>query len=333
MAAPVAGVSTPQLKVSPEIALTGATGFIGTTLITHLTNAGWRVRALYRPRSGRVPPNLPGVEWFAGDLNDAAALNTLVTGTHAVIHCAGAVRGASRADFDQVNEDGALRVSQAAARQVHTPRFLLISSLAARMPELSHYAGSKWRGESAIKATAENLRWTVLRPPAVYGPGDRELLPLFRSIANGFAPLPAGANGRFSMIYVEDLAVAVVCWLTEDTGYGQTFELDDGREGGYNWDAVLEIGGRVLRGGASVRRVPIPIPLLNLAAYTNLAAAKLLGYAPMLTPGKVREITHEDWLCDNREFTQVTGWQPAFGLEQGLACIFNKNIATLQEIL
>jgi nucleoside-diphosphate-sugar epimerase len=79
--------------------------------------------------------------------------------------------------------------------------------------------------------------------------------------------------------------------------------------------------------------VPIPIPLLNLAAYTNLAAAKLLGYAPMLTPGKVREITHEDWLCDNSEFTQVTGWQPAFGLEQGLSLIFNKNIATLQEIL
>lgn len=285
------------------------------------------MRALYRPRSGRVPPSLPGVEWLPGNLEDEDALGALVAGTHAVIHCAGAVRGASRADFDRVNADGARRVARAAARQAQTPRFLLISSLAARVPELSHYAGSKWRGECAVKAASENMRWTVLRPPAVFGPGDRELLPLFRCIASGFAPLPAGANSRFSLIYVEDLATAVVRWLAADAGYGQTFELDDGRAGGYDWDTVLDIAGRVLRGGAPVRRIPIPIPLLNLAALANLAAARLMGYAPMLTMGKVREITHPDWLCDNNKFMLITGWRPAFGLEQGLACTFGKNLA------
>lgn len=285
------------------------------------------MRALYRPRSGRVPPSLPGVEWSPGNLEDEDALGSLVAGTHAVIHCAGAVRGASRADFDRVNTDGARRIALAAARQAQTPRFLLISSLAARVPELSHYAGSKWRGECAVKTASENLRWTVLRPPAVFGPGDRELLPLFRCIARGFAPLPAGANRRFSLIYVDDLATAVVRWLAADAGYGQTFELDDGHAGGYDWDTVLDIAGRVLRGGAPVRRVPIPVPLLNLAALANLAAARLLGYAPMLTTGKVREITHPDWLCDNSKFMLTTGWQPAFGLEQGLACTFGKNPA------
>lgn len=327
------GLDVPQLSDAPELALTGATGFIGTALLSHLTGAGWRVRALYRPRKGRVPANLPGVQWLPGELDDQDALNALVAGTHAVIHCAGAVRGVGRADFDRVNEDGAQRVALAAARQVQTPRFLLISSLAARMPELSHYAGSKWRGECAIKASSENMRWTVLRPPAVFGPGDREMLPLFRSIANGFAPLPAGANGRFSLLYVEDLATAVVHWLAADAGYGQTFELDDGYAGGYDWDAVLDIAGRVLRGGAPVRRVPIPISVLNLAAHVNLAAARVLGYAPMLTTGKVREITHPDWVCDNFELTRITGWRPAFGLERGLACIFGKNHATRQETL
>ena len=86
------------------------------------------------------------------------------------------------------------------------PRFLLMSSLAARMPQLSDYAASKRRGELAVEAAPENLRWTVLRPPAVYGPGDRELLPLFRWVARGIAPLPAGGGGRFSLLYVDDLA-------------------------------------------------------------------------------------------------------------------------------
>ncbi len=268
---------------------------------------------------------LPGVEWLPGDLADEKALAALVAGTAAVIHCAGVVRGSSRADFDRINADGARRIARAAANQAESPRFLLISSLAARMPGLSDYAGSKWRGECAVTEACGNMRWTILRPPAVYGPGDRELLPLFRCMARGYAPLPAGAYGRFSLIYVEDLAVAVMRWLAVDAGYGQTFELDDGCAGGYDWNGVLRIAGRALRGGARVRRIPVPIPLLKLVAGGNLVAGRLLGYAPMLTPGKVREITHPDWLCDNEKFRIVAGWQPVFGLEQGLIRTLGKD--------
>lgn len=314
------------MTARPEVALTGATGFIGTALLRRLTGAGWHVRALYRPRKGYVPQSLPEVDWFPGRLDEDDALAALVAGTDAVIHCAGAVRGASRADFDRVNADGARCVAQVAARQARAPRFLLISSVAARMPQVSHYAASKLRGECAVKAVSGGMRWTVLRPSAVFGPGDRELLPLFRCMASGFAPVPAGAKGRFSLIYVEDLTAAVARWLAADAGYGQTFELDDGRVGGYDWDTVLEIAGCVLRGGAPVRRIPIPIPLLSLVALANLATARLLGYAPMLTTGKVREIAHPQWLCDNEPFMRVTGWQPAFGLKRGLACTFGKDL-------
>lgn len=315
-----------QLSVGNMVAVTGATGFIGSTLLQQLTKAGWQVRALYRPKKSRPPPSISGVQWLAGELNDSEALNALLLGVHAVIHCAGAVRGASQTDFDRVNEVGALNVAQAAAIQAQPPRFLLISSLAARMPDLSYYAGSKWRGEVAIKTVAANLRWTILRPPAVYGTGDRELLPLFRSMANGFAPLPAPANGRFSMIHVDDLTKAMLRWLEADAGYGQTFELDDGHAGGYDWDTVLNISSHVLRGGATVRRVPIPITLLKLVAITNLVSSKLFGYAPMLTLGKVREITHTDWVSDNSAIMQVMDWKPEIMLEQGLARIFDKNL-------
>jgi len=316
------------LTATSLVALTGATGFIGAALLSHLRGAGWRVRALYRPRTGRVPPPMPGVEWLPGDLEDQGALNALVAGTDAVIHCAGAVRGASRADFDRVNADGAGRFARAAASLPRPPRFLLMSSLAARMPHLSDYAGSKWRGECAVKASSETLRWTVLRPPAVFGPGDRELLPLFRCIASGFAPLPAGTSGRFSLLYVDDLATAVLSWLAAGTGDGLTFELDDGRPGGYDWDTVATVAGRALRAGKPVRRIPIPVPLLGLAAFANLGAARLLGYAPMLTPGKVREITHPDWLCDSHAFALATGWRPTIGLEPGLARAYGKQDET-----
>ncbi|MBI5920575.1 MAG: NAD-dependent epimerase/dehydratase family protein [Betaproteobacteria bacterium] len=288
-------------------------------LLRCLTGAGWQVRALYRTRTGRNPPPLPGVEWLPGDLEDQTALNTLVAGTDAVIHCAGVVRGANRSDFDPVNAAGAGQVARAAANQERVPRFLLISSLAARMPQLSHYAASKWRGECEVRGALENRRWTVLRPPAVYGLGDRELLPLFRCIAKGYAPLPAGRNRRFSLIHVDDLALAVLRWLEVDACYGQTFELDDGHPGGYSWDTVLSLAGLALRQSAEVRRVPIPVPLLYLVAWVNLASSRLFGYAPMLTPGKMREIMHPDWVCDNHAITLATGWRPNLGLEIGLA--------------
>ncbi len=306
------------------VALTGATGFIGAALLAHLVDGGWRVRALCRPRAARVPPQLPGVEWLSGDLDDSPALNALVAGTDAVIHCAGAVRGARRVDFDRVNVHGTDRLARAAARLPLAPRFLLLSSLAARMPELSHYAASKRQGETALEAVPEKLRWTILRPPAVYGPGDRELMPLFRCIANGFAPVPAGPPGRFSLLHVDDLATAVLRWLEADTGYGETFEVDDGRSGGYDWNTVVTLAGRALRVGGSVRRVPIPRSLLGLAAWANLGTSGLLGYAPMLTPGKARELTHPDWLCDSRPFALATGWRPIIDLEPGLARAYGR---------
>lgn len=265
---------------------------------------------------------MPGVQWVQGDLGDSHALAALVAGTDAVVHCAGAVRGARRSDFDRVNAEGAGRIAAAAARLAPAPRFLLLSSLAARMPELSDYAASKWRGECAVKAAAKDMRWTILRPPAVFGPGDRELAPLFRCIARGFAPLPANAKGRFSLIHVDDLASAVLRWLAADAGYGRTFELDDGRPGGYDWDSVLTLAGHALRRASRVRQVAIPVPLLRVAAWANLGAARLLGYAPMLTPGKVREITHPDWVCDSHDFADAIGWQPTIGLESGLAQMY-----------
>ena len=122
--------------MSRTIVITGATGFIGSMLAKRLASNGWHIRALVRSASlGKRPKNIK-LEWITGDLEDMESLKRLVAGADAIVHCAGAVRGASQEDFNCINVDGVARLVQAAAEQNPKPRFLLLSSLAAREPQL-----------------------------------------------------------------------------------------------------------------------------------------------------------------------------------------------------
>lgn len=298
------------------VSITGATGFIGGTTARLLTASGWRVRALVRPGSlGRRPAGLDA-EWISGDLADADSLARLVAGATAVLHCAGAVRGADRTDFERINVDGTALLARAAAAEPTAPRFLLVSSLAARAPELSFYAASKRGGEEQLAALAGGLCWGAVRPAAVYGPGDREMLPLFESMFRGLAPVIGATTNRVSLVHVDDLAAALAAWLERGQEPGAVYEAGDGRPGGYSWREIIDIAQRLR--GRRIVRMPVPIPLVRLIARINLAAARLTGRAPMLSPGKVRELTHPDWVADNTRLQAETGWTARIPLAEGL---------------
>ena len=299
---------------SGKVAITGVSGFIGNFLAHFLGEKGWRVKGLVRP--GRRLEGPRSWEVVHGCLEDFAALRRLLEEVEVVIHCAGQVRGASYDDFARINVTGLENLLEVAASCKKPPRIIHFSSLAARQPQLSWYAASKREGEERLQARASGLDWTILRPPAVYGPGDREMLPVFRLMARGIAPVPGNGESRFSLLHVEDLAAAVEMIL-ESPQPGRTFELGDGREVGYDWFEVIEIA-TSLR-GRPVRRLHVPLSLLSLAAGVNLTLARLFSYRPMLTPGKVREIAHSDWVADHRELAAATGWQPRIGLEVGLS--------------
>lgn len=301
-----------------RIAVTGATGFIGRAICRVMHESGFAVRILVRSLQRAQSLGAYVDETVAGDLHDREALSRLVDGVFAVVHCAGVVRGARQADFDYVNVEGLenLVAVMSAVRPEGSARLLSLSSLAAREPALSFYANSKFRGEQLLIQKAQALNWLALRPPAVYGPGDRELLPVFRLMSMGIAPLPGSTDARFSMLYVDDIAGVVLSWLRQSVPPSGVFSLDDGTPGGYSWqDVAAVVSGLCQR---TVRVVHVPAALLNVPAWVNRALAQLCGYAPMLTPEKLRELRHPDWVCDNRALQQVLDWSPRYQLERGL---------------
>ncbi len=258
---------------------------------------------------------MAGVDIIEGDLSPPA-LAALIDGAAAVVHLAGVVRGASRQDFDAVNLQGSASLLAALGDAPSSPQLLLVSSLAAREPRLSWYAASKRAAEDLLPEHGE-LDWTVLRPPAVYGPGDEEMLPVFELMSRGLATVPGSSTARLSLVHVDDLCAAVIACLQSDASRHSVFTLHDGKAGGYDWAELA-----ALVGGLSGRRVrlwQVPRPLLDGVARCNLALARLTGRAPMLTPPKLRELRHSDWVVDNEAISAATGWQPRIGLAEGLA--------------
>ncbi|WP_293451230.1 SDR family NAD(P)-dependent oxidoreductase [Phenylobacterium sp.] len=273
--------------------MTGATGFLGRRIVHALTADGWRVRVLSRrdPAAPLWGPDAPEV--IPGDLDDEDALRRLCGGADVVIHGAGLVKARSRAAFFAVNAAGARRVADAAA---DTPHVVLVSSLTAREPHLSHYSASKAAGEAAM-AEALGGRLTVARPCAIYGPGDRELLPVFQAAAvSPILPLLA-PDARVAMIHVEDAARQVAA-LAARPPKGHVVALTDDRPEGYSWRDLMAEAARAC--GREPRFAPVPKALVRAVGITN-DFIRFLGATPMLTSAKTRELLHPNWAVSPEE--------------------------------
>jgi len=298
------------------VAITGATGFIGQRIVNRLADAGWRIKAITRKKN----VDTQSIHWIQGDLSNLTALNNLVKDASAVIHCAGAVRGSSYEDFEQTNVAGTENLLHAIAQKKQPPRFLLISSLAARESDLSWYAKSKKQAEQLVTNHSVNLSWTIFRPTAVYGPGDKELKPLFQATQKGLLPVVGKLQNRFGLIHVDDLVSAIQIWLDSTTPCKHIYELDDGTPGGYSFESLANLAQEVW--GRPVRCIVVPHFLIKNAAVINLWLARIFQYSPMLTPGKVKELHHHDWVCDNTPLIHdLPGWQPRIHLHESLPLI------------
>ena len=277
------------------IAITGATGFVGNRVVA-LAKAP--LRAVVR----RSQPARPGVAWIAGDLADTPALIRLCEGASAVIHIAGVVSAPDRAGFDAGNVAGTAAML-AAARDAGVARFVHVSSLAAREPQLSMYGASKAKAEALVADSA--LDWVIVRPPGVYGPDDREMLDIYKLAMRGLYVAPPG---RMSLIHVDDLAQALLA-LAGRGPSRQTLEIDDGAAGGIaHADFARAIGTGLGRG---VRVMPLPLSMLHLAAR--------LGVSAKLTRDRANYIAHPDWVARGGNAALAELWVPQVGLAAGVA--------------
>jgi nucleoside-diphosphate-sugar epimerase len=271
----------------PLAAVTGATGFVGRRLVHALTSAGWRVRVLVRPSGTGTWLNAE-TEVVKGDLDDLAALETLVRGATVVIHAAGLIKARSPREFHAVNADGARRMAQA----VGEGRMILISSLAAREPALSDYAASKRAGEAAAREVLGE-RLVTLRPPAIYGPGDRETLALFRLAGlSPCLPTPASAAARLALAHVDDVAASVLARLDGLWTPG-VFAVGGARPEGYGWPEIFATAAEAM--GRRPVLAPVPDALIQAAAAASEAVAQLRGKPAIFNRGKARELLHADW--------------------------------------
>jgi nucleoside-diphosphate-sugar epimerase len=301
--------------MSRLVAITGATGFLGRYIVAAFAATGWRVRILARQPVDH--PQLAGLQLdvVLGDLSNRQALRTLVDGADVIVHAAGLIKARSVAAFETVNIRGTANLARAIEESQVTARVLLVSSMAAREPELSTYARTKRAAEQLLMAVlSRRCDLNIVRPCAIYGPWDRETLTIFRAVGYHIFLRPRIAHGRVAVIHAEDAAAAIATLCDQGPPHS-VFELTDERTQGYSWDEIVGTAQSAMDSRAFV--IPLPGSAVRAAAAVSLAAARVLRRTPMFTPEKAAEILHADWGSTAECQPPRDLWRPAIGLAQG----------------
>ena len=312
-----------------RVLVTGGHGFVGSHLVERLLAGGVEVRCLSRRRE--VPERLRGLalEVVAGDLETGVGLRAALVGVEEVWHLGALTRSRTRREMLAVNTAGTLRLAREALDLGLSGRFVFCSSLAAVGPAtgphalteeaplqpVTTYGLSKRRAEEGLALLGSKLPWVIVRPPAVYGPRDKDFLALFQAAARGLLPFVGSPGRRLSLIHVEDLVAGMLAagrgegtvqrawFVTTDPPVSQT-ELADG--------VAVAVGRRP-------RRLGLPSSAARLLGTLADLGAQLTGVAPLLTRERVREVGEGNWICSGAALARATGWRSSIALGPGLA--------------
>jgi len=312
-----------------NVLITGASGFIGSHLAELLLKKNYKVRCLLRKTSSTAwLKDLP-VELVYGDLFDTEALHRAVEGVDYVYHSAGLTKARTEDEYFRGNTLGTKNILDA-ARQ-YSPglrRFVLFSSQAAAGPSptkepinedvpahpITTYGRSKLAAEQECHAAGNAVRYTIVRPPVVYGPRDKDVFEFFHTVSRGIQPM-AGLHQKFvSMIYVDDLVRGTVMAAESEKTIGQTYFISS--KGVYGWRELGEISRQAL--GRKVLRVRVPEPGIYAIAAVAELMAKFSSKPALINFEKARDMVQNFWTCDASKAKRDFGFEEEIGIEQGI---------------
>jgi nucleoside-diphosphate-sugar epimerase len=311
--------------------VTGGTGFLGSHVVEHLSRAKRPVRVLVRSSSDtRFLKSLPDVELCEGAIDDLSSVKRAAQGVSGIVHVAGLVKARSADEFMRVNRGGTENLLDAALEnRASVKRFVLVSSLAALRPSdasgapvpedaeprpVTDYGKSKLAAERAALAKKGELSLVILRPPAIYGPRDKEILAFFKSIKLGVLPLLGSTQNKLSMIYGSDCAAACIAALDRDVPSGSTYHVDDGSV--HTLEELIMFAEAAM-GHKAKFRFHLPRRLVETAAFGAELYGRATNRAVMLTRDKLNEL-FEQWVCDSTRARRELAWDPEVGFEEGV---------------
>jgi dihydroflavonol-4-reductase len=317
-----------------KVLVTGASGFVGSTLCDELARRGVDTYALMRRTSSQS--NLAQAKFtpVEGDLRYPESLQQAVTDADVVFHVAGVVAARNQKDFFAANGQGTRNLLQALrSHGKKVKRFVYVSSLAAAGPSrpdrpnleeddchpVSDYGLSKLSGEKAVADFQSHFPVTVVRPPAVYGPRDRGVYTFFQAVRQGVLPLIGWKQPdprRYSFVHVDDLVQGILlAGMGKEHRTGEVFYVAG--EGDFSWEEAMKL--IALGMNKQAMRVRLPITAMKGAAALCTVYSKAFGKVLPFSLDKVKEIEAPSWTCSNAKAKKLLGFEPYWTLDKGMA--------------
>lgn len=314
--------------MSPKALVTGANGFVGSHLVEALLKKGYEVVCLVRNKSDLRFLSGLQVEYKYGDLTDKSSLIVATKGIDFVFHVAGITRSKNKAEYFRVNASGTRNLVQACLlTNPSVKKLVYVSSQTAAGPgkdlhpmdenakcePINNYGKSKLEGEKEVLNFKDKLPVAIIRPPAVYGPRDKDILYFFHMINKGIIPSFGLKESYLSLVYVKDLVQGLILAAESQKSSGQIYFLTDGET--YSWSEAFGIVRDSL--GVKAIRLRIPKSLLVTFAFFSEAFTRLLGKTPLLHLGRAKELCQRFWLSDISKAKTDLGFVPEYDLKKG----------------
>ena len=312
------------------VVVTGSSGFIGVHLVQHLLASGSTVRALVRPQSSHNNRN-KRVEYFEVDLlnADAVASSSAWDGATVLFHLAGVTKAPSLQQFRLGNVQPLANILSALSVRQTPPRIVVVSSQAAAGPARSFaepvletdeaapiesYGVSKHEAEVLAKSYTNSLPITIVRPPAVYGPGDADFYEAFRQATSSYSLYVVNPEHWFDVVYVLDVVVALALAAQSASAIGKTYFLSG--DNPIRWRDLYQLAARA--GQVDPTQSRVPPRLLRIAARLGDLYGLVTGRTPLVNSQKLSLTQPAFWLCSSQRIRDELGWRPEMTVQKGV---------------